>query len=162
MVVRNDIWLIRTPFFRSLVSRLQTQTYVEEEKRPKRGQFSALCEFLIALERWLRSAIDPAIATDELVMRFSNVNQEVVEINASALGIADFPPFKQIKFGRLHDLVGRRNEIGHGAIINPPPNENFVELWNFTESLIVSYCDTFAEWIESTFIEASLEENLSP
>ena len=77
-------------------------------------------------------------------MRFSNVNQDVVEINAGAIGIDDFPLFKEIKLGRLHDLVGRRNEIGHGAIINAPPNENFVELWVFTENLITGYCDAFA------------------
>jgi len=95
-------------------------------------------------------------------MTFSNVNQDVVEINASAIGIAEFPPFKEIKFGRLHDLVGRRNEIGHGAIINAPPNENFVELWDFTESLIISYCDAFTSWMRFTFAEEEFQENLSP
>jgi hypothetical protein len=156
------VWLIRTPFFQSLVSRLQVQTAAQEERRPQRGQFSALCEFLLSFERWLADDIDPAIATDELVKRFSNVNQDVVEMNAGAIGIAEFPLFKEIKFGRLHDLVGRRNEIGHGAIINAPPNENFVELWDFTESLIISYCDAFTAWMRSTFTEEDLGENLSP
>jgi hypothetical protein len=156
------VWLIQTPFFQSLVSRLQIQTALQEERRPKRGQFSALCEFLLSFERWLTDGIDPAIATDELVMTFSNVNQEVVEMNASAIGIAEFPRFKEIKFGRLHDLVGRRNEIGHGAIISAPPNENFVELWDFTERLIHSYCDAFIAWTLSTFTEEDLGENLSP
>jgi len=45
------VWLIRTPFFQSLVSRLQIQTAPQEERRPKRGQFSALCEFLLSFER---------------------------------------------------------------------------------------------------------------
>ena len=109
------VWLIRTPFYQSLVSKLQIQTSATEERGPKKGQFSALCDFLRAMERWLAEGIDSSIDTDELVMRFSNVNEDVVEINASAIGIAEFPLFKNIKFGRLHDLVGRRNEIGHGA-----------------------------------------------
>ncbi len=156
------VWLIRTPFFQSLVSRLQIQTSSPEEMRPQKGQFSAICEFLLYFERWLGDDIDPAVATDELVMRVSNVNPDVVEMNASAIGIADFPLFKEIKFGRLHDLVGRRNEIGHGAIINPPPNENFVELWDFTENLIISYCDAFIAWMQFTFTEEDLKVNLSP
>lgn len=156
------VWLIRTPFFQSLVARLQSHALPQEERRPQKGQFSALCEFLLAFESWLTDAIDPAIATDELVMRFSNVNQDVVEMNAGAIGIDDFPLFKEIKLGRLHDLVGRRNEIGHGAIINAPPNENFVELWVFTENLITGYCDAFAAWMQVTFTEGDLEVNLSP
>jgi hypothetical protein len=156
------VWLIRTPFFQSLASRLQVQSQQQEERRPQRGQFSALCEFLISFEKWLANALDPSIVTDELVMRFSNVTQDVVEMNATAIGIADFPRFKEIKFGRLHDLVGRRNEIGHGAIISAPPNENFVDLWNFTERLIISYCEVFTAWMEFTFIEEDFDENLSP
>jgi len=110
----------------------------------------------------MAEAIDSSIETDELVMRFSNVNEDVVEINASAIGIAEFPHFQKIKFGRLHDLVGRRNEIGHGAIINAPPNENFVDLWEFTERLIVAYCDVFITWMQSTFTEEDSKENLTP
>ena len=102
------VWLIRTPFFQSLVARLQSHALPQEERRPQKGQFSALCEFLLAFESWLTDAIDPAIATDELVMRFSNVNQDVVEMNAGAIGIDDFPLFKEIKLGRLHDLVGAK------------------------------------------------------
>src|SRR6267378_4373713 len=34
----------------------------------------------------------------------------------------------------INDLVGRRNEIGHGAVIAPPPNAEFVELWKYPKN----------------------------
>jgi len=51
------LWLIRTSFFQSLVSRLQSHESPQEERRPKKGQFSALCEFLLAFERWLTDLV---------------------------------------------------------------------------------------------------------
>jgi hypothetical protein len=69
-------------------------------------------------------------------MTFSNVNPDVVEINAMAIGIDEFPQFKNLKLGRLHDLVGQRNDIGHGAVIKPPSNDTFIDLWEFTENLV--------------------------
>jgi len=54
------VWLVRTPFFQSLVSRLQIQPSPQEERRPKKGQFSAVCEFLVSLDRWFVDAIDPS------------------------------------------------------------------------------------------------------
>jgi hypothetical protein len=99
--------------------------------------------------RWSNQGLDRSIETSDLVMRFSNVNQEVVEINAAAIGLVKCAAFQRLKLGRLHDLVGRRNEIGHGAIIEPPPNEQFRDLWDFTEALIVEYCNTFTDWMRS-------------
>jgi hypothetical protein len=80
-------------------------------------------------------------------MTFANVNPEVVEINAKAVGIWKFMESRDIKLGRLHDLVGRRNEIGHGAVIAAPANEDFLALWQFAEALVVEYCDVFLAWI---------------
>jgi hypothetical protein len=117
----------------------------------RRGHFPALCEFLAEFDKWSAEGLDPSIETSALVMRFSNVKQEVAEINAVAIGLEKVPAFQQLKLGRLHDLVGRRNEIGHGAIIDPPPNEQFRDLWQFTETLISEYCDAFIYWIESQF-----------
>ena len=54
------VWLIRTPFFQSLVARLQSHALPQEERRPQKGQFSALCEFLLAFESWLTDAIRPS------------------------------------------------------------------------------------------------------
>jgi hypothetical protein len=80
-------------------------------------------------------------------MTFSNVNEEVVNLNAQAIGIHSFPAFAAIGFGRLHDLVGRRNEIGHGSIVRPPSNADFVDLWTYAEGLINVYSETFKSWL---------------
>ncbi len=80
-------------------------------------------------------------------MTFSNVNPEVVELNAEALGIATFAGFASIKFGRLHSLVGLRNNIGHGGTIAPPANSEFTDLLAFTEQLIETYSETFKSWL---------------
>jgi HEPN superfamily RiboL-PSP-like protein len=141
------VWLIRTPFFQGLVSKLQNQVNAEVE-RPKKGQFSALCEFLSAFDDWAQKSLDTAVDTSELVMTFSNVNPSVVELNAQAMGISTLAQFSALKLGRLNDLVGRRNDIGHGGIIEPPSNENFVDLWAFTEQLIEAYCDLFVAWMQ--------------
>lgn len=144
------VWLIRMPFYRSLVSRLQQQIGADE-KRPRKGDFAALCDFLTELDAWTKQSLDASIATADLVMTFSNVNPDVVELNAGAIGLTASPAFASLKLGKLHDLVGSRNDIGHGARIEPPTNEHFNDLWTFTENLIGEYCDAFTSWIEKEF-----------
>lgn len=141
------IWLIRAPFYQSLVAKLTVHTPGDSSLRPKRGHFPALCDFLTELENWFSAPVDSSVDTEALVMTFSNVNPDVVELNARAIGIWESPFFERIKFGRLNDLVGRRNEIGHGATIAAPPNHEFLELWNYTEELIEQYCNAVVSWI---------------
>lgn len=90
-------------------------------------------------------------------MSFSNVNPQVVAVNAMVLGISEDPTFQKIEFGRLQDLVLRRNDIGHGGIVTPPGNKEFAELWAYTEGLIKNYCDAFDNWIAVTLGDAPLE-----
>ena len=73
----------------------------------KKGHFGFFCEFLPKLDEWLRNGPDQSIPTDSVVTTFSNVNPEVVELNALALEIDGFPQFKSLALGlgRLHDLV---------------------------------------------------------
>jgi hypothetical protein len=149
------VWLMRAPFYQSLADKLKNQVGSEEEGRPKRGHFVLLCEFLAEFDRWSTQALDTTVGTNHLVMTFSNVNPEVVELNAKAIGLADTTEFANIKFGKLHDLVGRRNDIGHGAVIEPPSNANFVELWQFTEALITHYCSAVTAWMREQFDPAT-------
>lgn len=155
---QRAVWLLKSPFYNSLVDKLRdagrpradTETM---KAKTKKGEFSILCEFLPELDAWLCAGLNTAINTDELVMKSSNVNPEVVGLNARSIGIDGFDRFKALKFGRLHDLVGQRNGIGHGAIIEPPSNDAFKGLFDFTENLVKDYCAVFIEWIESTFPE---------
>jgi hypothetical protein len=144
---QRALWLQRQPFYQSYIDRLRQPEAYNAEKKPKKGSFFALCDFLGEFESWSSKEIDKTVATDDLVMSFSNVNPDVVELNAVVLGISESQAFQEIEFGRLHDLVLRRNEIGHGGIVTPPGHKEFAELWAFTEGLIKSYCDAFDEWI---------------
>jgi hypothetical protein len=110
-----------------------------------------LSEFLGSLDGWHSSPLDQSVDADSLVMTFSNVNPEVVAVNAKALGMASFPDFVAIKFGRLNSLFGLRNNIGHGGTIAPPPNNEFADLWKFTEELIETYSETFKSWLAVRF-----------
>lgn len=142
-------WLIKSQFYRSFIDKLKNISLTASDS--SKGEFSLLCEFLLKLENWLNESLDQAIDTDDLVMTFSNVNPKVVEINAQVIGINEFDNFRAIKFGRLHDLVGRRNGIGHGAIVDAPSNDVFVDLIKFTEELVNDYCNVFIEWIRTTY-----------
>jgi hypothetical protein len=143
------VWLIRAPFYQSLIETITRQAPRDTDQKPKKSHYSALCDFLAELDGWHSTAFDATISTAELVMTFANVNPVVVEINAKAVGIWQFMESRGIKLGRLHDLVGRRNEIGHGAVIAAPANEDFLALWEFAEALVVEYCDVFHAWISS-------------
>ncbi len=145
---RRATWLIKAAFYRSLVDQIRINA---ASVKPKKGEFAILSEFLEEFDQWAVTALDPSITTDDLVMTFSNVNPDVVKINSQAIGIADFPQFKALKLGQLHDLVGQRNDIGHGGIIQPPTNDKFSELLKFTETLVNDYCDVFDAWIQAEF-----------
>ena len=145
-------WLMQANFYRGFTQKLlNTATPGEEEAKPKKSHFPALEEFIGKLDLWSSSPLDPTVGTDSLVMTFSNVNGDAVNLNAFALGISSYPPFQAIKFGLLHDLVGRRNEIGHGGILSPPPSDQFNNLWTYTETLIEDYCEAFKGWLVVRF-----------
>ena len=57
--------------------------------------------------------------------------KHVVEINAGAIGIDDFPLFKEIKLGRFYDLVAAEF-LKSGTAQLLTHYQNFVELWVFT------------------------------
>jgi RiboL-PSP-HEPN len=145
-------WLMRAGFYRSFTKKLVNASDVgDDDSKPKRSQFPTLSEFLGSLDGWHSSPLDQNIDAISIVMTFANVNPDVVTLNAEALGITSFPAFAAIKFGRLHSLVGLRNNIGHGGTIAPPPNNEFADLWDFTEKLIEDYSEAFKAWLQVRF-----------
>jgi len=144
-------WLMQAGFYRSYTKTLLNASSAGDDDKPKKSHFPTLAGFLGSLDGWHSSPLDPNVDPDSLVMTFSNVNPDVVELNAEALGMATFPDFVAIKFGRLHSLVGLRNNIGHGGTIAPPANSEFTDLWDFTEHLIEDYSETFKGWLSVKF-----------
>ena len=151
------IWLAPTSFYQSLTSQIRNEGHLSEEKRIRKGHFAILCDFLPKFDTWLRSGLDETVNTDTLVMTFSNVNPDVVMANARSIGIDEYPQFQALRLGRLHDLVGQRNDIGHGAVIEPPTNDSFSALLTFTENLVADYCDLFVEWMPTFANTVELE-----
>jgi len=144
------IWLLNTGFFASLSARIKNELPADE-KAIGRGQFAAVCEFLKNYDSWSGTRFDGAAKLDDLVMTFSNVNPSVVEVNATAIGMRQYPDFAKLRLGRLNDLVGRRNDIGHGAVVRPPDNQVFCDLRDFTRALIGEYSDMMANWLRTRF-----------
>lgn len=144
-------WLQQEGFYQSFIAQLRKQEGSEDPAKPKKGNFEALCAFITKLDGWSGTALNESIETEKLVMTFSNVNGEVVKMNARVIGISEHDGFKQIRLEQLHELVGRRNDIGHGGTVKAPENPDFDRLLGFTEGLITSYCDAFVSWIGSTF-----------
>ena len=140
-------WLMRAGFYQSFTKTLLNASSAADDDKPKKSHFPTLSGFLGSLDGWHSSPLDPNVDADSLVMTFSNVNPDVVQLNAEALGMATFTDFVAIKFGRLHSLVGLRNNIGHGGTLAPPANSEFTDLWGFTEQLIEDYSETFKSWL---------------
>jgi MAE_28990/MAE_18760-like HEPN len=143
-------WLMKAGFYQSYRKTL-LNIAGGSDRKPKKSHFPALSTFLSELELWCGNPLDVSIDTDDLVMRFGNVNPEVVALNAEALGIHTFPAFRNMQFGRLHTLVELRNGIGHGGTLNPPDNAEFIDLWSFTEQVIENYSEVFKAWIVLRF-----------
>lgn len=149
---QRAVWLIQTGFYRSFTDKLlDSATIGTSSEKPKRFHQPVLASFLGHLNDWGEKELDINVDIAKLVMTFSNVNAEVVNHNAKALGLDLFPAFQALKLGRLHSLVGYRNDIGHGGTIEPPPDEEFGATWDFTEKLIADYSEMFKAWILMRF-----------
>lgn len=148
------LWLQKEAFFQSFLDKMRASAQADnsenggQSKKIKGGAYKAVVELLEHMDQWREKPLLTG-ETRELVMTFSNVNPEVVQVNAEAIGINTFDAFKLLDFGRLHDLVGRRNDIGHGTLNLVPGNREFSELWAFTVSLVQAYSDAFERWLGS-------------
>jgi hypothetical protein len=147
--VQRALWLQQQGFYKSYLSRVRSGDYsLGGSQRHSRGAFDALSQFLEELESWTGQEVESNTATQALVMTFSNINPDVVRMNLRPLGPTAGWVFEGVDLERLHELVSRRNDIGHGGIVAPPGNREFTELWTYVETLIGSYCTAFAGWIE--------------
>lgn len=146
------MWLQKESFYTSFLDRLHSSKAAGDAERSKvgKGAFDALSKFLEEYKSWLVRPIPPGHLND-YVMTFSNVNRAVVAFNAAALGVDQFPAYQTAfrGWGRLDDLVGRRNDIGHGTLAIVPGNKEFGELFQFTYDLVGSYCRVYSDWVRS-------------
>ena len=80
-------------------------------------------------------------------MTYANVKEQVVQLNAEAIGLDKCSSFSKVNFASLDKLVALRNDIGHGNIIKAPGEKETDELISYTKQLMTSYADVIEEWI---------------
>lgn len=152
--LQATLWLQREPFFSSFLDKIR-QKPVENEDTPSRktikaGAYRNLADFFSNLINWHTQKLNNVTPDNDLVMTFSNVNAAVLEANADAIGLSDLEEFRKFRqeVGRLDDLVGRRNDIGHGTLAKPPGPREFNELKNLVvETLVNEFCEVVQTWI---------------
>ncbi|MCY1549672.1 hypothetical protein D9M68_858530 [compost metagenome] len=100
------------------------------------------------LDDWHECPLQSKGDLKDLVITYSNVNDSVLTVNAEAIGLNEMPSYGDLDLSKLGALVGIRNSIGHGAMLNPPGVRELDELVVYTESLIRQYADVVLEWIK--------------
>lgn len=139
----SGLWLQKEGFVQSYLQKLVNSMQLGRPHRPSAGQYAALCSLSTDLSVWLDAPMVVAPSFGDLVMTFSNVNREVVKLNADAIGL----DITGINFGRLDELLGRRNEIAHGGLLTFPSDLDVDELLVYTGALINSFDSAVAGWL---------------
>ena len=150
-------WLRKADFFKSFVNSVRDVMELEREdsvfqqtagfkKKITKGGFNLSSQVLSQLDCWHEK---PLFAKDlsSLVITYSNVNDAVVLTNAEAIGLTELASFSKLDLSRLGELVGIRNGIGHGGVLEPPGKRNLDELIDYVERLIQQYSELVVEWI---------------
>lgn len=148
------LWLQRESFVTSFLDKVRSKP-IEGDDLPSRkviksSAYKSLAEFFSNLINWHSQKLNNAPPDNELVMTFSNVNGAVLDANADAFGLSNLPEYQNFRaqIGRLDDLVGRRNDIGHGTLARPPGPREFDELRTLVSELLVSrFCEVVQTWI---------------
>lgn len=137
------LWLQKEPFVHSYLQNLVNGMQLGKPLRKSGGQFFALANFAGNVANWLEGPIDHTILFDDLVMTHSNVNRDVAMLNGSVIGLN----MGGVKFGRLDELLGRRNEIAHGGLLSFPTEAEVIGLISYTEDLIRSFDQSVSQWL---------------
>lgn len=152
--MQATLWLQRESFFASFLDKIR-QRPIENEDAPTRRTIKAsayrnLVDFFSSLIAWHTQKLNNVPPDNDLVMTFSNVNAAVLDANAEAIGLSELAEYKKFRkqVGRLDDLVGRRNDIGHGTLAKPPGPREFDELKNLVaDALVNEFCEVVQTWI---------------
>lgn len=139
------LWLQKEGFIQAYLQNLVNSMQLGRPARAGSGQYSALTSLAADMAGWLEQPVNHAQPFGDLVMTFSNVNNDVVELNASVIGL----DISNVAIGRLHELVGRRNEIAHGGLLSYPTELQTVELMDYTALLINQFDDAVVDWLRT-------------
>ena len=148
------LWLQKEPFLTSFTDKIRQRTpdldSALSRKAVTSSAYKNLVEFLGKLISWHGQSLQNVPADTDLVMTFSNVNLAVLEVNAEATGLSKLVEFEAFRrrAGRLDDLVGRRNDIGHGTLATPPGPREFNDLAELVNKVLIQeFCELSQTWI---------------
>lgn len=145
--IYTALWLQKQPFVQSYLSTLVSAMQPGKAVQPKSGhQYRALAKFSDEFSGWLNSPMDHASGFDGLVMTHSNVDQKVLTLNSEVIGL----DLSGVPVGRLDSMVGRRNEISHGGILDYPSDTEVIELLAFCNNLIISIDAKISTWLSAS------------
>lgn len=140
------LWLQKesfvTGFLQNLLNAMNPGTDVS--KKINMGKFKALAEFSKDLAQWHSKPV-PVQKFEDLVMTHSNINKAVVEANAEIIGL----DINAISFGRLDELLSRRNDISHGGLVTPPPENAVQDLFIYVRNLITDFHSAALKWLST-------------
>lgn len=142
------LWLQKEAFYVSFMQKLLNSMTTSAENKPKKlkpSKYNNLIEFTAGMKNWLETPINHLEDFDELVMTYSNVNKEVVTINCTVIGMTP----TNIDLTRIDELVGRRNDIAHGGLVNYPSERQAQELINYTKSLLGTFHQEALSWLNN-------------
>lgn len=138
------LWLQRERFVTSFYRTLLNSVDLSVKQRPiSPGRFAALTEFHGELHQWFKKPVNSLANFDELVMTYSNVNGEVVGINAQVVGL----DVSGVNLSKLNELVGRRNQISHGGLLNFVEEADAEGLMIYTHDLLNEFHGAIETWL---------------
>lgn len=138
------LWLQREKFVASFYRTLLNSIDLGAKQKPvNAGRFAALSEFHGELHQWFKRPVNSLANFDDLVMTYSNVNGDVVNVNAQIIGL----DLSGVNFGTLNELVGRRNQISHGGLLDLVEEADADRLANYTRDLLNQFHMAIKTWL---------------
>ena len=138
------LWLQReqftSDFYQSLIKNVNLG---KGQKFLTKGRFDALTDFHQSFQGWLLKPLNKNIDFDKLVMTHSNVNPDVVQLNADIIGM----DVSGVDFKPLHELLGRRNEIAHGGLLSLVSEDDCRRISDNTEKVMRDFYNAAVKWL---------------
>lgn len=141
---KKAAFISKEPFFKSFIDKTKSVSldFSGTSFNSKGTMLRGLEDFLSKIAEFNSCSLDAS----DYVITFSNVNIEILGINADFLGFKDFKEFEKIRKGTLDELVGLRNDLAHGGTSKGPGEKKFIELINFTKLLLTDFQSCMDKW----------------
>jgi hypothetical protein len=141
------LWLQKQSFLNSFLDKLfSSMNLGNPPKKSTAGRYHALVGFTGSIVQWLDEPANHLQNFDDLVMTHSNVNKDVALINSEIIGL----DISQVNFGRLNDLLGRRNDIAHGGLIDYPSKQVVEDLIRYADCLLDEFNSSVKAWLSGS------------